>query len=136
MPPIPGLENVPYETNETLFDLRDLPKHLLIIGGGPIGMEMAQAHVRLGVEGDGDRRHEGDGQGRPRACRDRVWTVLRAEGVEIAEDAMAAEIRGKAGAIEVEAKDGRVFKGTHLLMAVGRKANIERYGTGQGRRRT
>ena len=49
MPPIPGLETVPYLTNETLFDLRERPDHLLIIGGGPIGMEMAQAHARLGA---------------------------------------------------------------------------------------
>ena len=48
VPPIPGLDEVPHETNETLFDLRERPEHLLIIGGGPIGMEMAQAHRRLG----------------------------------------------------------------------------------------
>ena len=48
VPPIKGLDGVPYLTNETLFDLRTRPAHLLIIGGGPIGMEMAQAHRRLG----------------------------------------------------------------------------------------
>ena len=50
VPPIRGLDNVPFETNETLFDLREKPAHLLIIGGGPIGMEMAQAHIRMGCE--------------------------------------------------------------------------------------
>jgi len=53
-----------------------------------------------------------------------VLETLREEGIEIAEDALAAEIRGKAGSIEVEVKDGRVFKGSHLLMAVGRKSNV------------
>ena len=48
VPPIPGLDVVPYETNETIFDLRERPDHLIIIGGGPIGLEMAQAHARLG----------------------------------------------------------------------------------------
>jgi pyruvate/2-oxoglutarate dehydrogenase complex dihydrolipoamide dehydrogenase (E3) component len=48
VPPIPGLEDTPHHTNETIFDLRDRPDHLIIIGGGPIGMEMAQAHRRLG----------------------------------------------------------------------------------------
>ena len=48
VPPIPGLEQTPYLTNETLFDLREKPSHLIIIGGGPIGLEMAQAHARLG----------------------------------------------------------------------------------------
>ena len=55
-----------------------------------------------------------------------VLQTMRDEGIVIEEDALAAKVRGKAGAIEVEAKDGRVFKGTHLLMAVGRKANTER----------
>ena len=48
VPPIPGLEDVEHFTNENIFDLRERPDHLLIIGGGPIGMEMAQAHIRLG----------------------------------------------------------------------------------------
>ena len=48
VPPIPGLSEVPYFTNETIFQNRVLPKHLVIIGGGPIGLEMAQAHRRLG----------------------------------------------------------------------------------------
>ena len=48
VPPIPGLDGVPYFTNENIFELRERPKHLIIIGGGPIGLEMAQAHFRLG----------------------------------------------------------------------------------------
>ena len=50
VPPIPGINDVPFFTNETIFKNRDLPKHLIIIGGGPIGMEMALAHRRLGAE--------------------------------------------------------------------------------------
>ncbi len=50
VPDIPGLADVPYFTNETIFGLRERPAHLLILGGGPIGMEMAQAHRRLGCE--------------------------------------------------------------------------------------
>ncbi|QBF30161.1 NAD(P)/FAD-dependent oxidoreductase [Thalassococcus sp. S3] len=125
VPPIPGLDTVPYETNETLFELREKPEHLLIIGGGPIGMEMAQAHIRLGskvtvIEGD-----KALGKDDPELA-DIVLENLKAEGVEIAEDALAAEIRGQAGAIEVETKDGRIFKGSHLLMAVGRKSNTDK----------
>jgi pyruvate/2-oxoglutarate dehydrogenase complex dihydrolipoamide dehydrogenase (E3) component len=55
-----------------------------------------------------------------------VLEALRGEGIAIEENALAAEIRGTAGAIEIETKDGRIFKGTHLLMAVGRKPNLER----------
>ena len=48
VPPIEGLEDVPYLTNETIFENQKLPRHLIVIGGGPIGMELAQAHCRLG----------------------------------------------------------------------------------------
>ncbi len=125
VPPIPGLDKVPYLTNETLFDLRERPAHLLIIGGGPIGIEMAQAHLRLGCEVTVI-------EGRTALARDDpdfssvLLDTLRNEGVLIEEGAVAAEIRGAAGAIEVEAKDGRIFRGTHLLLAVGRRANTDR----------
>jgi len=125
VPPISGLDKTPYETNETLFNLREKPDHLLIIGGGPIGMEMAQAHMRMGVKVtviEGDKALSKDD---PELAAI-VLQTLKDEGVEIAEGAQAAEIRGDIGAIEVEAKDGRVFKGSHLLVAVGRKANMDR----------
>ena len=50
IPNIEGLDTVKYLTNETLFDLRKAPRHLAILGGGPIGVEMAQAHARLGIK--------------------------------------------------------------------------------------
>ena len=123
VPPIPGLEDVPYLTNESLWDLRDLPEHLLIVGGGPIGIEMAQAHLRLGskvtvIEGD-----KAMGKDDPELAAI-VLDKMREEGMVIEEGALAESITGKAGDITVTAKDGRVFKGTHLLMAVGRAANV------------
>ncbi len=50
VPPIPGIDGIEVLTNETIFALRDRPRHLLVLGGGPIGIEMAQAHRRLGCE--------------------------------------------------------------------------------------
>ncbi len=125
VPPIPGLENVPYDTNETIFELREKPDHLLIVGGGPIGMEMAQAHRRLGCDVTVIEGMTALGKDDPEMAAV-VLNNLKAEGIIIAENAMAAQIRGEAGAIEVVAQDGRIFKGTHLLMAVGRKPNIDR----------
>ncbi|MEP2639267.1 MULTISPECIES: FAD-dependent oxidoreductase [Roseobacteraceae] len=122
VPPIPGLDSVPFETNETLFNLRDKPDHLLIIGGGPIGMEMAQAHTRLGSKVTVIEGAKALGKDDPELA-DVVLNSLRDEGVVIEEDAKAAEIKGTAGAIEVLTEDGRSIKGTHLLMAVGRKPN-------------
>ncbi|SMX39102.1 dihydrolipoyl dehydrogenase family protein [Maliponia aquimaris] len=125
VPPIPGLDAVPYLTNETLWDLRERPGHLLIIGGGPIGMEMAQAHRRLGSHVTVIEGAKALGRDDPEAAAV-VLEALRGEGIAIEEEALAKEVRGTAGAIEVETEDGRVFRGTHLLVAVGRKANLDR----------
>ena len=125
VPPIEGMDTVPYLTNETLWELRERPDHLLIIGGGPIGMEMAQAHVRLGskvtvIEGD-----KALGKDDPELAKV-VLENLRAEGIEIAEDALASKIEGGEGAVTVHTKDGRSFAGSHLLVAVGRKTNTDK----------
>jgi pyruvate/2-oxoglutarate dehydrogenase complex dihydrolipoamide dehydrogenase (E3) component len=124
VPPIPGLENVPYLTNESLWDLRELPEHLLVIGGGPIGMEMAQAHLRLGSKVTVIEGMKALGKD-DREAAAIVLERMRDEGMEIAEDAMAEEITGSEGDITVNTKDGRSFTGTHLLMAVGRSANTK-----------
>ncbi|MEX3016832.1 NAD(P)/FAD-dependent oxidoreductase [Gymnodinialimonas hymeniacidonis] len=125
VPPIPGLDTVPHHTNETIFDLRERPEHLIIIGGGPIGLEMAQAHVRLGskvtvLEGD-----KAMGKDDPEAAAI-VLENLRAEGIEIVEGAKASQISGSDGAIKVETEDGQSFDGTHLLVAVGRQVNVDK----------
>ncbi len=125
VPPIPGLDQVPYYTNETIFDLRDKPEHLLIIGGGPIGMEMAQAHIRLGCKVTVIEGMQALGKDDPEAAAI-VLDTLRAEGVEIHEQAMVAQIRGSDGKVEVLTEAGQIFSGSHLLLAAGRKANTDR----------
>ncbi|WP_319826559.1 dihydrolipoyl dehydrogenase family protein [Thalassovita sp.] len=123
VPPIPGLADVPYLTNETLFDLRDKPDHLLIIGGGPIGMEMAQAHVRLGCKVTVIEGAKALGKDDPELAAITL-EALRAEGVEIVEGALAERVSTEGG-VTVETSEG-AFTGSHLLVAVGRKPNIER----------
>jgi pyruvate/2-oxoglutarate dehydrogenase complex dihydrolipoamide dehydrogenase (E3) component len=129
VPPIEGLNDVPFLTNESLFDLRDRPAHLIIIGGGPIGMEMAQAHVRLGSKVtvlEGDTAMGKDDPELAAVILDR----LRAEGVAIVEGQTAARVTGQAGDITVHTKDGSTYAGTHLLIAVGRTPNLERLDLG------
>jgi pyruvate/2-oxoglutarate dehydrogenase complex dihydrolipoamide dehydrogenase (E3) component len=127
VPQIPGIDAVPYLTNETIFAQRERPEHLIIIGGGPIGMEMAQAHQRLGcrvtvVEGaSAFGRDDADAAAV-------VLARLRAEGVEILENAPVVRVGGAQGAVEVEIKDGRVVRGSHLLMAVGRQVTLDALG--------
>ncbi|TCP60415.1 pyruvate/2-oxoglutarate dehydrogenase complex dihydrolipoamide dehydrogenase (E3) component [Rhodovulum bhavnagarense] len=124
VPPIPGLGEVPFLTNETLFDLRNCPDHLLIVGAGPVGVEMAQAHARLGARVTLIERGKALGREDPE-LRALVLERLRAEGVEIVEDAQVARVGGGEGAITVETGRG-VFAGSHLLVAVGRKPALER----------
>jgi pyruvate/2-oxoglutarate dehydrogenase complex dihydrolipoamide dehydrogenase (E3) component len=127
IPPVPGLENVPYETNETIFELRQRPEHLLVVGGGPIGLELAQAHVRLGCKVTVIEGFKAMGHHNPEMAAI-VLDQMRAEGIVIAEDALAAEIRGKAGDITVQTNDGRIFAGSHLLIAAGRMNNMSGLG--------
>ena len=130
VPPIDGLDCVPYLTNETVFELMEKPDHLLVVGGGPIGMEMAQAHVRLGCKVTVIEGGKAMGKDDPEMAAI-VLDRLRAEGVEIVEGAKAERISGKAGAITVHTDKGD-HSGTHLLMAVGRKANIDKLDLDKG----
>jgi pyruvate/2-oxoglutarate dehydrogenase complex dihydrolipoamide dehydrogenase (E3) component len=125
VPPIPGLDTVPYLTNETIFEQRDCPRHLLIVGGGPIGLELAQAHRRLGAAVTVIEAATALGREDPEAAA-LVLDALRAEGVEIVEGAAVERVGGRPGAIELQVRGGTVFPGTHLLIAVGRVPNIDR----------
>ena len=129
VPPIPGLDTVDYLTNETLFELRERPEHLLVIGGGPIGMEMAQAHARLGCKVTVLEGMKALGRDDPDMARIALENI-RAEGVKIVEGAMVSEIVGGAG-VTVKTKDGATYSGSHLLMAVGRKPNIGKLDLGK-----
>ncbi|GGX68626.1 dihydrolipoamide dehydrogenase [Tateyamaria omphalii] len=125
VPPIDGIDTVPYLTNETLWELRERPEHLLIIGGGPIGMEMAQAHRRLGSKVTVIEGAKALGKDDPEMA-DVVLTKLGSEGIEIAEGALVDRIEGGDGTVTVHSKDGRRFTGSHLLVAVGRKSNTDK----------
>ncbi len=122
VPPIPGLDSVRYYTNEDIFALQEQPDHLIIIGGGPIGLEMAQAHARLGSKVTVLEGLKALGKDDPELAAIAL-AKIRAEGVEIVEGAMAAEITAKGG-VTVSTKDGASYTGSHLLMAVGRKPNM------------
>lgn len=124
VPPIPGLADVAHFTNENIFDLRDRPEHLLIIGGGPIGLEMAQAHIRLGSKVTVIEGAKALGKDDPEAAA-LVLEKLRAEGVEILEDTLAEQISEQGSTITVETSNG-TFVGSHLLVAAGRKVNIDK----------
>jgi pyruvate/2-oxoglutarate dehydrogenase complex dihydrolipoamide dehydrogenase (E3) component len=126
VPPIPGLDEVAYFTNETLFENTVLPEHLIIIGGGPIGMEMAQAHRRLGsrvtvVEGAKALGKDDAELTAP------LLALIRGEGVDVREGFTAQSVQRTGTGIRVEVKgpNGQeAIEGSHLLLAVGRRPNL------------
>ena len=130
VPPIPGVEKLPYYTNENIFDLREKPDHLLVIGGGPVGMEMAQAHIRLGSKVTVIEGLKALGNDDPEAAAV-VLDRIRAEGIDIVEGVMAEEISETDGKVTVKTSNG-TFTGSHLLMAVGRKVNIDKLDLDKG----
>lgn len=129
-PPIPGLADVPYFTNETIFDNTERLPNLVVIGGGPIGMEMAQAHHRLGCQVtvlEGARALAKDDP----ELTSIVVQKLRGEGIDIRENARVMGVSGGKGRISVVfAENGAesTIEATHILVAAGRKPNIQNLG--------
>lgn len=126
VPPIPGLADVPFLTNETLFANDELPAHLLIIGGGPIGLEMAQAHRRLGARVTVIEAATPLAQDDPELAAV-VLQQLRADGIEILAATSVDRVSRHEAGIALEAA-GRLITGSHLLLATGRKPNFEALG--------
>lgn len=126
VPPIPGLDETPFFTNETVFDLTERPDHLVVIGGGPIGLELAQAHRRFGAEVTVLQ----SARILPRDDPDAVEVVRRrvlAEGVALHEGAEVLRVarrgNGVAVAVRVDGRE-RDVAGSHLLVAAGRRVNV------------
>ena len=127
VPQIQGVDEVPYLTNETIFSLRERPGHLLVIGGGPIGIEMAQAHRRLGCEVTVIEGAKVLGREDPELAAV-VIDALQAEGITLVEGKPVVRLSGGTGAVEVTLGDGTQLKGSHILMAVGRKVALDGMG--------
>jgi pyruvate/2-oxoglutarate dehydrogenase complex dihydrolipoamide dehydrogenase (E3) component len=124
VPPIQGADSVPYLTNETVFAQRERPSHLVVIGGGPIGIEMAQAHRRLGCAVTVIEGAKVLGREDPELAAV-VIEALTSEGITFVEGQPVVRLAGQAGAVEVTLGNGSQVKGSHLLMAVGRKVALE-----------
>lgn len=122
IPPIPGLDATPFLTNETMFDLTELPTRLIVLGGGPIGVELGQAFSRLGSEVVIIEAGDILGREDPQAAQV-VLDELGADGVELRarSRAVRAEMVDGGPVLVVEGPDGvSRIKGSHLLVAVGR----------------
>jgi pyruvate/2-oxoglutarate dehydrogenase complex dihydrolipoamide dehydrogenase (E3) component len=126
VPPIPGLDKIPYFTNESIFDNGSKLDHLIVIGAGPSGLELAQAHLRLGSKVTVLEALKPMGKDDPELAAV-LLKALREEGLDIREDTLVDQVEGSPGTIRVTLKArGRseVVAGTHILVAAGRLPNL------------
>jgi pyruvate/2-oxoglutarate dehydrogenase complex dihydrolipoamide dehydrogenase (E3) component len=135
IPAIPGLDKVPYLTNETVFDLDRLPSKLIVVGGGPVGCELGQAFRRLGSEVTivelGEILPKDDPE-----LSDVVRRRLIREGIDIRENARVGRVERLNVGIVAYVEHGRgseALSASHLLIATGRAPNVEGLGLKEAR---
>jgi pyruvate/2-oxoglutarate dehydrogenase complex dihydrolipoamide dehydrogenase (E3) component len=125
--PIPGLDRVPYFTNETFFDNREKIGHLIVIGGGAVGLELAQAQRRLGSRVTVIEARQALANDDPELS-EVVLGRLAAEGLDVRERTRVERVAGGTRLIDVHvvSQGGQpiVLQGTHLLVAAGRRPNV------------
>ena len=127
VPPIPGLDDVSFLTNETIFDNRVQPEHLIVIGGGAIGLEMAQAHRRLGSRVTVLEKFSIMPKDDPELV-ELVRKSLVADGIDLREGADIARVEKSGNGIVVvlnEPSGEARLEASDLLVAAGRRVNIE-----------
>ena len=123
VPDLPGLDSVDWLDSARALELRELPEHLLVLGGGYIGCELGQMFRRFGarvtIVGRSGRlldREDAD-------VSDAVEAAFRAEGIALEPGAGTREVRAEGGGVVLVTGDGRELRGSHLLVAAGRKPN-------------
>jgi pyruvate/2-oxoglutarate dehydrogenase complex dihydrolipoamide dehydrogenase (E3) component len=130
-PPLPGLDDVSALDSTTIMELDSVPEHLLVLGGGYIGLEFGQMFRRFG---SGVTVIERGGQLLDREDPDvaeAVGAILREDGIAVLLDTPALRVRRNGDAVELDIRTGpveRTVRGTHLLVATGRRPNVERLG--------
>jgi pyruvate/2-oxoglutarate dehydrogenase complex dihydrolipoamide dehydrogenase (E3) component len=127
IPPIDGLDGVRFFTNETIFDLTEQPRHLAVLGGGPIGCELAQAFARLGtqvtlIESAGQLLSQEDAD-----AAEIVARSLAADGVDVRTNVRVTSVSRRGPRIRL-VHAGAEAEADCLLVATGRAANVERLG--------
>jgi len=131
IPPIPGLDRVPYLTNSSMMDIDFLPAHLVILGGSYVGLEFAQAYRRFGSDVTvielGARLISREDEDVSRAVAD----FLNDEGIDVRVDSKVVSLQKQGNAIAVTVESGgksSQIVGTHVLVAIGRRPNTDDLG--------
>jgi pyruvate/2-oxoglutarate dehydrogenase complex dihydrolipoamide dehydrogenase (E3) component len=128
IPPIPLLEKTGFETNETIFRRRSLPEHLAVIGGGPVGVELAQAFSRFGSQVSlieaADRLLMHEDEQTSLLLRE----ILEGEGIQINTATQVAGVRREGEARQIALADGRTVECDRILVATGRRPAVHGLG--------
>jgi pyruvate/2-oxoglutarate dehydrogenase complex dihydrolipoamide dehydrogenase (E3) component len=127
VPPIPGLAATPYLTNETIFDLAECPRHLVVIGAGPVGLELAQAYRRLGAAVTVLEKATPLVRDDPE-CAAVVLDQLAREGIVLRTRVEIVRIEPTGQGVRALVKTGageEEIAGSHLLVAAGRRPDVD-----------
>lgn len=130
IPPIEGLKGAPYLTNETIFDLQEIPKKLAILGAGPIGCELAMAFKKLGSEVVLIESLHGLLSKEEPEVREALREVFEKEGIEMHFSCTSQSIAYASGEFLICTTDGEI-KSDQLLVATGRRPNVDNLGLAQ-----
>ena len=128
VPPIPGLDGVEYWTNHEILEAKELPESMIVLGGGAIGLELAQATSRFGVK---VTIVEALDQLAPREEPEAgalLAAVFEAEGIDVKVGRRAVEVSGGSESVAVRLDDGSEVTAERILVAVGRRSNIDDLG--------
>ncbi|PYQ08014.1 MAG: pyridine nucleotide-disulfide oxidoreductase [Acidobacteria bacterium] len=132
VPPIAGLDDVPWLDNSRIMQLRRVPDHLIVLGGGYIGCEFAQMFRRFGAKvtvADRDERLLSTEEPEASAA---LEGAFRAEGIRLESRATAKAVSAGTRAVTVRFESGKKVTGSHLLVAVGRRPNTDDLGAEAG----
>ena len=127
IPPLPGLETVPYLNSTSIMELDEIPEHLLVLGGGYIGLEFGQMFRRFGSEVTIIQRSNQLLSKEDRDIAEEVHKILEDDGIEILLNNPAVSIEKRNGInLKVSTQNGKKeIEGTHILVATGRRPNTD-----------
>jgi pyruvate/2-oxoglutarate dehydrogenase complex dihydrolipoamide dehydrogenase (E3) component len=128
IPPIDGLAGVPFLDNASVMRLRDLPEHLIVLGGGYIGCEFGQMFRRFGARVTMVDRNPHLMSREDPEISSALEQAFRAEGIDLELGADILDISGAAGGLRVRLAGDRELRGSHLLVATGRRPNTDELG--------
>ena len=130
LPPVPGLSDVPYWTNRDAIEAKELPGSMVVLGGGAVGMELAQAYARFGVEVTVVEVRDRVLPLEEPEASETVTSVFRREGIHLYTRACATKVDRDGEKIRVLLQNGQTVAADRLLVATGRRADLRALGVG------